>query len=74
MARVLILGTGSLATATCCALADLCHAGLRVTVTGRRHPAVRELVYLAGARAAVAGTGVTFTAARAATGATRCVS
>ncbi|MFC4503563.1 MULTISPECIES: hypothetical protein [Streptomyces] len=67
MARLLILGTGSLATATCCALADLSHAGLRVTVAGRRHTAVTELVYLAGARAAVAGTGVTFTAAQAAT-------
>ncbi|MFI0983627.1 hypothetical protein ACH4SP_42325 [Streptomyces sp. NPDC021093] len=63
MPRLLVLGTGSLATAVCCALAHAPGGDLQVTVAGRSARAAAELAHVAGVRAHSAAVPVTFDAA-----------
>jgi len=65
MPRLLLLGTGSLAAAVCCALAHVRTGELHVTVAGRRAQAAAELAYVAGVRAHDAQGTVAFDAAQA---------
>lgn len=64
MPRLLLLGTGSLATAVCCALAHVRTGDLHVTVAGRGGRAAAELAHVAGVRAHSAGGTAAFAAAR----------
>ena len=59
-ASLVVLGTGSLTHATCDALATVSPEPVDVTVVGRDHAKVAAVCYLAGTRAALGGTGVTF--------------
>lgn len=59
-ASLVVLGTGSLAHATCDALATVSPEPADVTIVGRDHAKAAAACYLAGTRAAVCGTGVTF--------------
>jgi hypothetical protein len=59
-ASLVVLGTGSLAHATCDALATVSAEPITVTVVGRENAKAAAVCYLAGTRAALAGTGVTF--------------
>lgn len=59
-ASLVVIGAGSLARATCDALASGSPEPITVTVVGRDRAAVAAVCYLAGTRAALAGTRVTF--------------
>jgi hypothetical protein len=59
-ASLVVLGTGSLAHATCDALATVSPEPINVTVAGRDRGKAEAVCYLAGTRAALAGSGVTF--------------
>jgi hypothetical protein len=59
-ASLVVLGTGSLAHATCDALATVSPEPINVTVIGRDRGKAEAVCYLAGTRAALTGTGVTF--------------
>lgn len=59
-ASLVVLGTGSLAHATCDALATVSPEPINVTVAGRNRGKAEAVCYLAGTRAALAGSGVTF--------------
>ncbi|HEV7652803.1 MAG TPA: hypothetical protein VGP26_32000 [Actinophytocola sp.] len=59
-ASLVVLGSGSLAHATCDALATVSPEPVDVTVVGRSHAKAAAVCYLAGTRAALGGTGVTF--------------
>jgi hypothetical protein len=59
-ASLVVLGTGSLAHATCDALATVAPEPINVTVVGRGQSKTGAVCYLAGTRAALAGTRVTF--------------
>ena len=59
-ASLVVLGTGSLAHATCDALATVSPEPINVTVVGRSRGKAAAVCYLAGTRAALGGTGVTF--------------
>lgn len=57
---LLVVGTGSLARATCAALAQLATAPTEVVVVGRGADRAAEVCYLAGTRAALADRAVAF--------------
>ncbi len=59
-ASLVVLGTGSLAHATCDALAAVSPEPVEVTVVGRDQAKAAAACYLAGTRAALHGTGMTF--------------
>jgi hypothetical protein len=59
-ASLVVFGTGSLAHATCDALAAVSPGPADVTIVGRDPVKAAAACYLAGTRAAVCGTGVTF--------------
>jgi hypothetical protein len=59
-ASLVVFGTGSLAHATCDALATLSPEPVDVVVVGRDREKAGAVCYLAGTRAALSGTGVTF--------------
>ncbi|WP_216207545.1 hypothetical protein [Amycolatopsis aidingensis] len=59
-ASLVVLGTGSLANATCDALATVADEPTEVHVLGRAPHKVQQLSYLAGTRARLAGRPVTF--------------
>lgn len=61
-ARLVVVGSGSLARAVCWSLAAVTPAPVAVTVLARSVPAAEELAYVAGARAALAGRPLTVTA------------
>src|SRR5436190_10973032 len=57
---LVVLGAGSLAHATCDALATVAPEPINVTVIARGRGKAAAVCYLAGTRAALSGTGVTF--------------
>jgi len=57
---LVVFGTGSLAHATCDALATVSAEPINVVVVGRGREKAAAVCYLAGTRAALSGTGVTF--------------
>jgi hypothetical protein len=59
---LLVLGTGSLARATCLSLATLASPGWRVVVAGRRSQVAAEICLLANSRAAIADRDTRFSA------------
>lgn len=59
-ASLVVFGTGSLAHATCDALATVSPEPMDVIVVGRGREKAAAVCYLAGIRAALSGTGVTF--------------
>lgn len=62
-ARLVVVGSGSLARAVCGSLAAVATAPVAVTVLARRPDAAAEVAYLTGTRAALAGRPVTAAAA-----------
>jgi hypothetical protein len=59
-ASLVVFGTGSLAHATCDALATVSPEPINVAVVGRNRGKADAVCYLAGTRSALSGTGVTF--------------